>query len=69
MTDKARQAFATFKRAFVTAPMLAHFDPNQPFWLEINAFEFAIAGILLQPAGTGRVVNNKTHAHWHPIAY
>ncbi len=69
MTDKARQAFAILKKMFVTAPLLAHFDPDQPLWLETDASEFAIASILLQPAGTGRVADNKTDAHWHPIAY
>ena len=67
--DEARQAFATLRKAFVTAPMLAHFDPDQPLWLETNTFEFAIASILLQPARTGQVANNKKDAHWHPIAY
>ena len=69
MTNKAKQVFTMLKRAFVTAPMLAHFGPGQPLWLETNASEFAIAGILLQPAKMGQVVNNKTDAHWHPIAY
>ena len=69
MTDEAKQAFATLKRAFVTAPMLVYFDPDWPLWLETKASKFAIAGILLQPAGMGRVADNKTDAHWHPIAY
>ena len=45
MINKARLAFATLKKAFVTAPMLAHFDLDQPLWLETDASEFAIAGI------------------------
>ena len=69
MTEKARQAFATLKKAFVTAPMLAHFDLDQPLWLETDVSKFAIAGILLQPTRTGRVANDKMDAHWHPIAY
>ena len=69
MTNKARQAFATLKQAFVTAPMLAHFDPDQPLWPETNAFKSAIAGVKLQPAKTGQLANNETDAHWHPIAY
>ena len=63
MTDEARQAFATLKRAFVTTPMLAHFDPYQPLCLETNASEFAIAGVLLQLARIGQVANNKMDAH------
>ena len=69
MTNKARQAFATLKKAFVTALMLAHFNLDQSFRLETNASKFAIAGILLQPAQTGQVANDKTDAHWYPIAY
>ena len=52
-TNKARQAFATLKKAFVTTPMLAHFDPDKPLWLETNAAGFAIASVLLHPARTG----------------
>ena len=63
MTDKFRQAFATLKRMFVTAPVLAHFDPDRPLWLETNASEFSIASILLQPANIGQVADNETDAH------
>ena len=49
--------------------MLAHFDPDQPLWLETNASKFAIASILLQIAKTGQVDSNKADGHWHPIAY
>ena len=69
MTNEARQAFAMLKRAFVTAPMLAHFDPDQPLWLEANASKFAIASILPQLAKMGQVANDETGTHWHPIAY
>ena len=69
MTGKARQAFATLKKAFVTTLMLAHFDPDQPLQLKTDAFEFAIAGILLQPAKMSQEAKNKTDAHWHSIAY
>ena len=63
ISDKARQIFATLKRVFVTAPMLAHFDLEQTLWLETDASEFAIASILLQPGKTDHVDGNKADAH------
>ena len=69
MINEARRAFATLKKAFATAPMLAHFDLDQQLWLKTNASEFAIAGIFSQPAKMGQVDGNEADAHWHPIAY
>jgi hypothetical protein len=43
------RAFWRLQQAFTTAPVLVHFDPNEPFWLETDSSGFAIAGILSQP--------------------
>src|SRR5438477_11520946 len=39
---------ATLKRAFTTAPMLAHFDPNKKILVETDASDYVSAGILSQ---------------------
>ncbi len=46
--------------AFVTAPLLRHYDPTKPLRMETDASNYAMAGILSQPADDSK---------WHPIAY
>ena len=46
MGKEAHQAFFTLKERFLTALILAHFDAGQPIYVEIDASDFAIAGIL-----------------------
>lgn len=60
-------AFDQLKKAFVTAPVLAHFDPAKPGRVETDASGQAISGIFSQPEewpakdGLGPV--------WHPVAF
>lgn len=60
LTFKAIQAFDRLKQAFVTTPVLRHFDVKLPIQVETNASEHAIGRILCQQNKDG---------YWHPVAY
>jgi RNase H-like domain found in reverse transcriptase len=36
-TKECQEAFGNLKRAFTTAPILAHFDPTEETWVETDA--------------------------------
>jgi hypothetical protein len=60
-TDRCQKAFDSLKTAFTTAPILAHFNPENPIIVETDSSEYAIAGILSQlNTGTGQL---------HPVAF
>src|SRR6266850_4013209 len=42
------KAFGALKRAFTTAPILAHFNPDNPIVVETDASDYAIAAIISQ---------------------
>jgi len=50
-TQQADVAFRKLKRTFTEAPILQHFDPAKPIFLQTDAAGFAIAGILNQYDG------------------
>jgi hypothetical protein len=54
------QAFKELKKRLVSAPLLAHFDPERPSMLETDASDGAIAGVFSQKQPDGE---------WHPVAY
>ncbi|RYN15579.1 hypothetical protein AA0115_g12973 [Alternaria tenuissima] len=56
--DNCREAFDALKRAFTTAPILRHFDPDLPIIVEADASDYVTAGVLSQsdPNGTLRPV-------------
>ena len=56
----ADAAFVQLKRAFTTAPILQHFDPEKPIVLQTDASGFAIAGIINQ---------HDTHGQLRPCPY
>ena len=60
LTDPAKEAFDRIKLAFITAPLLQHFNNSLPSTLITDASDFAFASILLQPD------NQKL---LHPTAY
>ena len=43
-----QQAFKDLKCAFTTAPVLAHYDLLLETWVETNASDFVVAGVLSQ---------------------
>jgi len=43
------------KDAFITAPVLIHLDFNKPFFLEIDASNFALGATLTQHGGDGKL--------------
>ncbi|KAL7280850.1 hypothetical protein ACG7TL_005794 [Trametes sanguinea] len=60
LTSGATEAFNMLKRAFMTSPVLRHFDPSLPSTLATDASDFAIAGVLHQPDADGLL---------HPVGY
>ena len=42
------KAFEALKHAFTTAPILAHFNPDNPIVVETDASDYAIAAIISQ---------------------
>ena len=61
--DAATKAFDQLKQAFMTAPILSHYDPAAPLRVETDASAFALAGILSQLQEHGG------QKEWHPIAF
>ena len=46
-----QQAFEDLKRAFTTAPVLVHYDSSLETWVETDASDFVVAGVLSQKHG------------------
>jgi len=63
LTTEAIHAFEELKRAFITAPVLHHFDPSLPIRVETDASGTAIAGVMSQQHTFG------TKLQWHPVAF
>ncbi|KAK3554732.1 hypothetical protein QTP70_033146 [Hemibagrus guttatus] len=57
----ATQAFNTLKTAFITAPLLAHPDPELPFIIEVDASTTGVGAVLSQQQGSPQTL--------HPCAY
>ena len=49
--ETCQQAFEDLKRAFTTAPVLAHYDSSLETWVETDASDFVIAEVLSQMHG------------------
>jgi hypothetical protein len=62
--DEAAEAFRVLKAAFTSAPLLRHFNPNQPIRLETDGSGMAIAAILTQP-----YTDETGITRWHPIVF
>ena len=52
--------FEELKQRLLEEPVLAHFHYSQPTWVETDALQSVIAGVLLQ---------QQTDRQWHPVAY
>ena len=59
-TDKCQKAFDILKGRFTSAPILIHFNPEAPTYLETDASDYAIGTILSQESADGLL---------HPIAF
>lgn len=59
-TDKCQEAFETLKKAFCSNPVLVHFDPERETWVEVDASDYVVAGVLSQKDQDGVL---------HPVAY
>ena len=46
--EKDEKAFESFKKAFTSAPILVHADSSKPFFLEVDASDFALGSMLSQ---------------------
>src|SRR5882672_11333862 len=55
------KAFRALKRAFTTAPILVHFNPDNPIVVETDASDYAIAAIISQISPDDGYI--------HPIAF
>jgi hypothetical protein len=53
-------AFAKLKKAFVSAPILQHFDPSKEVFVEADASDFVSSGVLSQIGADGIL---------HPVAF
>ena len=53
-------AFEILKKAFTSAPILAHVDPEKPFIIEADASDFALGSILSQRGNDKKL---------HPVAF
>ena len=59
-SEAAERSFTDLKQAFCDAPLLAQFNYKEPTYLETDASEFAMGGILTQKA---------PDTHRHPVAF
>jgi len=58
-TDSCQQAFETLKKAFTTAPILTHWNPDAPIVVETDASDYALAAI----------ISTYVEGDVHPIAF
>ena len=54
-TNKQQDSFERLKQAFVTAPVLARFDPDKKITLETDASDIACGGVLSQYDDNGQL--------------
>ena len=57
---QAGEAFTQLQRAFTSAPILQHFQPELPVTIEADASDFALGCILSQPSSDGEL---------HPVCF
>ena len=83
LTPQALAAFEGLKKAFTTAPVLVHYDPDALIRIETDASGFGISGILSQPRDDVAAATESKKAtkaenagpgaqqqrHWHPVAF
>jgi len=57
------KAFETLKTAFTQAPILAHFNPDNPIVVETDASDYAIAAIISQISPNDGDIHPITYSH------
>ena len=62
-TNEADIAFLDLKKAFTSAPILAHVDPQKPFIIEVDAPKFALGSILSHRSDDGELHPMAFHLH------
>ena len=62
LTSTAKKNFPKLRQAFIKAPILHHFDPEQYIRIETNASGYAIGGILSQ-------LTSDNLNQWHLVAF
>lgn len=58
--DRCEEAFDKLKEMLITAPILAHFDPERETMVEADSSGYATGGLMLQ---------KDDHGIWRPVAY
>ena len=61
-------AFESLKKAFTSAPILAHVDPEKPFIIEADASDFALGSILSQQGDDEKLHRVPFHSHKFDVA-
>ena len=61
-TFGARLAFTKLRQAFIKALILHHFNPERHIWIETDASDYAIGGVLSQ-------LISDNSGQWHPVAF
>ena len=61
-------AFKSLKRAFTSAPILAHVDPEKPFIIEADTLDFALGSILSQQGNDEKLHLVAFHSHKFDVA-
>ena len=59
-TESCQEAFDELKRRLLSAPVLAHFEPDRETQVETDASDDTIGGVLSQKGDDGE---------WHPVAF
>jgi len=54
-SEDCRHAFNALKHTFTTAPILTHFIPDTPIIMEMDASDYAVAGILSITCADGEI--------------
>ena len=54
-TEARQKAFEDLKQAFITISILAYYDPALETWMETDAFDFVIRGVLFQMYSNGEL--------------
>ena len=60
-TDRQDQAFNLLKKGLISNSIVSFFDPDRPCTVWVDASNFAIGDILLQPDDQGHLVTLPVH--------